>query len=180
MTAFEARWLVAIAVLAFVGALTAGAPPALLVALSIGFAIVVGAYLLLTRRRAVRRWLHTVPPPTEEQIDAVVHALANSNPGFVPLVPRPEVPRATDEQLCREWCESYRALQDTASRRKFLRIVEQRRRHLDEMERRNPAAFAVWLASGATASDNPLPYLRQTNVDRTAIDWDELTGGQDQ
>ena len=51
------------------------------------------------------------------------------------------------------------SLEATASRRKFMRIVEERGGYLDELERRNPAAFAAWLASGATAAGNPLPYL---------------------
>lgn len=128
---------------------------------------------------AVRRWLHTRSRPSEKDLDAVVQALACSGVGFVPFqMFRPELP-ATDEQLCHDWCDSYRALESTYSGRKFDRIVEDRRRYLDELERRNPAGFAAWLASGATADDNPLPYLSLAHCDHSGIDWDELTGGQD-
>lgn len=128
---------------------------------------------------AIRRWMRTVPSPPGTQLDAVVQALACSSPGFVPFQPLPQGPPTTDEQLCEAWCASHRALQVTASRRKFMRIVEERGAYLDELERRNPAGFAAWLASGATAADNPLPYLSLPHLDREAINWDELIGGQD-
>jgi hypothetical protein len=128
---------------------------------------------------AVVYWRGTMPSPPEGQLDLVIRALANANPGFVPLHPYPEVLPATDEALCEAWCSSYRALRAAASRQRILRIVEERGGHLDEMERRNPEAFAAWLASGATASDNPLPYLSLAHVERPAINWDELIDGED-
>ncbi|WP_322937747.1 hypothetical protein [Nocardioides bizhenqiangii] len=133
--------------------------------------------------RAVRRWLRTGPRPSEGQLDTVVRALATSNPGFVPFQPfRPfqQSPPATDEELCRAWCASYGALHSTTSRRKLLRIVEERAGHLDEMEKRNPGTVAAWVASGATAADNPLPYLSLAHIDRGAINWDDLIDGRDQ
>ena len=72
-----------------------------------------------------------------------------------------------------------RELPSIASRQRILRIVEERGSHLDEMERRNPEAFTAWLASGASASDNPLPYLSSAHVERAAINWDELIDGGD-
>lgn len=126
---------------------------------------------------AIRRWLRTVPSRSEGQLDSVVRALASASPGFVAFQQVPQVQPATDEQLCQAWCASYRTLNATTSRRKFLRIVDERGGYLDELERRNPAAFAAWLASGATAADDPWPHLSQTHLDRQGINWDELIGG---
>jgi hypothetical protein len=168
-------------VLAVIGLLaTAGLSFVPLLALSIGFAAVAAAFVLLTRRGTIGHWLRTVPRPSDEQLDAAVRALAYSYPGFVPFQPCSEAQPATDEDLCRAWCASYRALQGAASRRTFLRVVGEREGHLDEMERRNPAAFSAWLASGATASDNPLPYLSLAYIEPVVINWDELIDGQGQ
>jgi hypothetical protein len=38
--------------------------------------------------------------------------------------------------------------------------VQRRVAALDELERRDPAGFARWLAAGATAGSNPAQYLR--------------------
>jgi hypothetical protein len=64
----------------------------------------------------------------------------------------------TDEELCRGWRHSFLLLAtaDGATRR---RVVQLRRRYLDELERRNPAGFARWLDSGARAAGDPSRYL---------------------
>jgi hypothetical protein len=127
---------------------------------------------------AVRHWTRSVPRPPEHQVDAVVRTLACSSSGLVPFQMVPPAPAKTDEELCRDWCASYRALGATYSGRKFIRIVEERGGYLDELERRNPAGFAAWLASGATAADNPLPYMCLAHVEPLPINWDELIEGQ--
>lgn len=128
---------------------------------------------------AIRRWLRALSSPTEGQVESVVRALACATPGLMPFPPLPAGRPTTDEQLCQAWCASYQALEASASHRKHMRIVEARGSYLDELERRNPAAFAGWLASGATPAENPWPYLRQAHDDRKAINWDDLIGEQD-
>jgi hypothetical protein len=61
----------------------------------------------------------------------------------------------------------------------MMDAVAVRQRFLDEFERRNSSGLAAWLASGARAAGNPLPYLTESRVNTPAIDWDELTRGQD-
>jgi hypothetical protein len=85
----------------------------------------------------------------------------------------------TDEQLCQGWRSSFLALQQQSSSTQMAGTVAERQRYLDEFERRNPGGFAAWLASGARAPGNPLPYLTKNRVKPPAINWDELTRGQD-
>jgi hypothetical protein len=113
----------------------------------------------------IKRWLRTVP---------------NSGPVYAPFQPPPYARFAADNQLlCQALCASYRALERTKSRSTRMHIVEERGAYLDALERRNPEAFAAWLVSGAGPTDNPLPYLNHVHIDREAIDWDDLVGGQD-
>ena len=89
-----------------------------------------------------------------------------------------EPARLTDEELCRAWSVSYRPLVDGPSGIR-MGAVAVRQRVLDEFERRNSRGLAAWLASGARAAGNPLPYLAEGRVNGQAIDWDELTRGLD-
>ena len=70
-----------------------------------------------------------------------------------------------DEGLCRAWRQSFTLLRAARSRTGHQAtvgvIVEQRRQYLDEIQRRSPDGLASWLASGARASDDPLPFLRE-------------------
>lgn len=129
--------------------------------------------------RSIRRWLGAIPTPPDDRVDVVIRALACSSPGIIPYQHVPAPAPTTDEQLCDAWCASLEALTTTYSGAKFLRIVEQRGEYLDELERRNPGGFSAWLASGATAGDNPLPYLSIARVDATVINWDDLLEGRD-
>ena len=170
-------WRIMAGVLTLVVMLAAGAAsPANLWVVLAGFAIL-GATVVLVG--ALRRWLRSMPRPSQAQMDAVVRALANASPGFVPVgLPATQALPSTDEQLCNDWCASYRAMEATYSGRKFTRLVEDRGGYLDELERRNPAGFTAWLASGPTPAENPLPYLSSAHVDGAAINWDELIEGQ--
>jgi hypothetical protein len=96
-----------------------------------------------------------------------------------PVQPLSELYRLTDGQLCQRWRASYLALQVGPSTASVLEIVEQRQRYLDEFQRRNARGLTAWLASGARAAGTPLPYLVGDRADRHAINWDELTRGQD-
>ena len=65
-----------------------------------------------------------------------------------------------DAALCLAWRRSFVRLETQRGAAARLAIVEQRQRYLDELQRRHGAAFQTWLESGARASGNPLPYLR--------------------
>ena len=138
--------------------------------------VVVGSPRLIAmlRRRSFR-----LPRSVMRGIDAGVRALARSNPAPVPLQPPLEWHRpSTDVELCRAWCATYEALQAATTRRKRLALVEERRTILDELARRNSAAFLAWLVE-ATPDDDPLPYIGTDYLRRTVINWDELIGGSD-
>lgn len=126
---------------------------------------------------SVRRRLQPLPRPSGELLDSLLRALASSSPEAMPVHASAERLPATDEQLCHEWCVSYGALVAACSGGTFMRVVEERCAYLDELERRNPAGFAAWLASGAIASDNPLPYLSLAHVEPAPINWDDLIEG---
>ena len=128
--------------------------------------------------RFVRDWLREVLS-SDEQFDTWLQTLAWASPGFVPFQPFPQVQPMTDQQLCAAWCASYPA----GGRRPAPGVPARRQErdgYLGELQRRHPAAFAAWLASGATPSSDPLPYLNLPLSDRETINWDELIGGQDQ
>ena len=65
-----------------------------------------------------------------------------------------------DDALCLAWRRSFLMLKAAASSADRLFVVEQRQAYLDELQRRSPRGLATWLASGARASGNPRPYLR--------------------
>jgi hypothetical protein len=166
---------------ALVGGTTAGA--------FIGFAVLLGAgafllaiSVLASSPYAVRtygRWLGSTPTPTASQLDALAHAFAYASPEYVAMPQTPGLPDLTDEQLCQGWRASYMALQQQLSPSQTVATVAQRQGYLDEFDRRNPRGFAAWLAAGARAPGNPLPYLVRARVDSPTINWDELTRGQD-
>lgn len=125
-----------------------------------------------------RRWVVPAPPSLPVRPDTPGPASSpTSEPG--PAGPLSELDRLTDEELCRRWRASYLTLRLPPSDAAILQTVEQRQRYLDEFERRNAGGLTEWLASGARAAGNPLPYLRVRRRDRHAINWDELTRGQD-
>lgn len=64
-----------------------------------------------------------------------------------------------DDALCLAWRRSFLQLEAARSAAERLSIVEQRQRYLDELHQRSPEGIAAWLASGARASGNPLPYV---------------------
>jgi hypothetical protein len=64
-----------------------------------------------------------------------------------------------NDALCLAWRRSFLLLEAAHSAVDRLSIVEQRQKYLDELHRRSPQGLAAWLASGARASGNPLPYV---------------------
>ena len=65
----------------------------------------------------------------------------------------------TLDELCRAWQASYPELRRCGDPRKRAEFVEARQQFLDELERRDPAAFARWLRSGARAGSDPSEFL---------------------
>jgi hypothetical protein len=65
-----------------------------------------------------------------------------------------------DAALCLAWRRSFPMLEAARSEPERMALVAQRQLYLDEMQRRCPKGVAAWLASGARASSNPMPFLR--------------------
>jgi hypothetical protein len=81
----------------------------------------------------------------------------------------------SDEALCRAWRTSFSALQRASSPMQRLRIVDERRAYLDEIERRSAHGMAAWLASGPRAAGDPSRFvLGDSATGRAPIDWDDL------
>jgi hypothetical protein len=73
--------------------------------------------------------------------------------------PAPELSSLGDEALCLAWRRSFRLLETAPTAAVRLSVVVKRQQYLDELHRRSPEGLAAWLASGARASGNPLPYV---------------------
>ena len=61
--------------------------------------------------------------------------------------------------LGREWTRTAAALQRTREPLARQELVRRRQEALDELERRDPAGFARWLAGGATVDSDPAEYV---------------------
>ncbi len=70
---------------------------------------------------------------------------------------RPEA--MTLDELCRAWTASHQALLRPRDVAAHGRLVDARQHYLDEMERRDPDAFNLWLHAGAHAVSDPSRYL---------------------
>jgi len=155
----------------------------------IGFAVLLGAGVFLLvivvlasspwAVSAYGGWLLSVPTPSAAQVDTIARALGDASPEYLTFQPSLDVDALTDEELCQGWRASYTVLQHQSSATQMAATVAQRQSYLDELERRDPRGFAAWLASGARAPGSPLPYMTRGRVEQPAINWDELTRGQD-
>jgi hypothetical protein len=63
------------------------------------------------------------------------------------------------EALGREWLRTSTALTQVRGPMARHALVERRRQALDELERRDPAGFARWLAEAATVDSDPARYV---------------------
>lgn len=182
MKLYRLLWLAICLSLAMVGFTLAVAmsPRVLLGAVAFGLVIlllVTSPYALGAYRRC---WLSRLPTASAEQMDALVRAFGYASPEYIPFQsPSSRFDQLTVEKLCRKWTASYSELQEEASVVKTIAIVAERQQYLDEFERRNVSGVAAWLASGALASGDPLPYLSRSGVSQPTINWDELTTGPD-
>jgi hypothetical protein len=166
------------------GALVAGAAaPAY-----VGLAAVLGPRVLLlilvvgaTSPSAMNlygRGLRAAAAPTNVSIAAWAPGFPYPLPTWAPPQLPPDLDVLSTEELCEAWCASYFVLKDRSSRgdtKAALATVTERQSYLDELARRNASGLTAWLASGARVASNPLPYLTGNRIERTVIDWDELT-----
>lgn len=146
----------------------------------IGFAFLVGAYVLLLAvfvftsspyaMRRHRGWLGVAR--RSRCLQGLGRACARARPHHASR-PTLDLSTLTDEQLCYRWRVSYLALMQPSAGQ-MSAIVLERESYLDEFERRNRSGFATWLASGPLASASPMPYL----VGAPTINWDDLTREQ--
>jgi hypothetical protein len=107
---------------------------------------------------------------------------AGSLRALVPLAGMPGadgVPALDDHALCEAWRRSYVRLEASRAAGTRLEVVGLRQVYLDELVRRHPAEVQQWLASGARAAGNPLPFLERPVRRRqgTPEDGQPDTGG---
>lgn len=130
---------------------------------------------------AYARWMRgdsTSPAAPKVPPAARAPRFSASAPGWAPPPRSPELSRLSIEDLCQAWCASYLLLMERSAgttTNALIATVQERQSYLDELERRNAAGLAAWLASGARVASNPLPYFGRDRVDRAAINWDDLT-----
>jgi hypothetical protein len=98
-------------------------------------------------------------PPVEPPVSGTPRGSATPLADGPEADPARELGSLGDAALCWAWRRSFRLLEAAGSAAERLSVVEQRQRYLDELARRSPEGVAAWLAAGARASGNPLPYL---------------------
>ncbi|WP_410790600.1 hypothetical protein [Kribbella sp. C-35] len=117
------------------------------------------------------------PPQPDRADDSTMLAIAAILGTDPDQEPKPHVaPDAlSDEALCVAWRASFSALQRAGTPALRLRIVEERRAYLDEIERRTAHGMAAWLASGPRAAGDPSRFvLGDGAAGRASIHWDDL------
>jgi len=78
----------------------------------------------------------------------------------------------TEDELRERWRVSCDELQKHPPSVLRADVLAERQRLLDEIERRNPAAFSAWLTSDAPISS--LPQLTGPRTGQRSIAWDAL------
>lgn len=113
--------------------------------------------LLVGRGRPfTRRW--TTDVPWQELEEAFAEPASDDDPD-ADLPAGDEVATLDDSALCHAWRRSFVQLQASRSVPRRAEVVQLRQQYLDELDRRHPTELRSWLASGARAAGNPLPYL---------------------
>lgn len=78
--------------------------------------------------------------------------------GRHPGAPRPS--SLTTEQLCRAWRHSFATVTRARTAAERAAAARLRGSYLDELERRDPAGFATWLATGPPPGSTPAGFVR--------------------
>ncbi|WP_134001039.1 hypothetical protein [Kribbella sp. VKM Ac-2566] len=108
-------------------------------------------------RRTIR-----LPKASNRQLNAVRAeddpAAGLPMPKYLVAVVR-SVGELSDEELCLAWRRSFTQLQRAMGPDRRQAMVDVRRAYLDELERRHPDSFAVWLASNPRAAGNPARFF---------------------
>ncbi|MGY1639668.1 hypothetical protein ACI782_00845 [Geodermatophilus sp. SYSU D00703] len=144
--AVEAGWRTAAATVAVLlvlsGAATIGGALLALLVAGIGIAASLGAWAVRSRRTAAPGPLLVAGPPRATD---------------VPVLP---VADLSTGELGGEWVRTTTALGGRLEPAARQALVARRQETLDELERRDPAGFARWLAAGPVAGSDPAGYLR--------------------
>lgn len=85
-----------------------------------------------------------------------------------PLPPLSTLPSLSTWQLCWAWRRSYVHLRSCASPDGLAQLTTLRRGYLDELQRRDPAAFARWLPTARAASD-PARFFCRGHAERRPV-----------
>jgi hypothetical protein len=119
------------------------------------------------------------PDPAERSAGSATAPISWTEPGQ-PSEPHVAPASLSDDALCLAWRASFSALQRASSPAQQLRIVDERRVYLEELESRNARGVAAWLASGARAAGDPSRFVLGDSVPgHPPIDWDDLIHGTD-
>jgi hypothetical protein len=73
---------------------------------------------------------------------------------------RVDVPQRSTADLCRQWHDSYHELRQAKTDTQRLRVVMERQRCLDELDRRDPEGLQAWLATTASAAGDPARFIK--------------------
>jgi hypothetical protein len=95
-----------------------------------------------------------VAAPNHPGIERPVHPLAAEPAGLLP-----PVTALTTAELGQEWTRTTAILAGPVGAAARAVLVARREETLDELERRDPAGFARWLAAGPTLSSDPADYV---------------------
>jgi hypothetical protein len=127
--------------------MTAAAAGAAAIVLAGGLAVVLGSSVL---------WLVALLGATSPPVVQWCTGMR----GPATAASRRDVPERSTADLCRQWRESYDALRQARTDAQRLRIVVERQRCLDELDRRDPEGLQAWLASAASAAGDPTRFLK--------------------
>jgi len=119
------------------------------------------------------------PDRADRAAKPAVLPMTGTGPGS-DMMPHIAPDALSDEALCLAWRASFSALHKAGSPAQRLRIVDERRAYLDEIERRTTNGMAAWLASGPRAAGDPSRFVVGDGAaGRARIDWDDLLHDMD-
>jgi hypothetical protein len=104
-------------------------------------------------------WRFAARVPVSQQVFGLPGSEAETSAPVLVRPPKPALSDLSTVDLCAAWRRSYFELLRAVDAPVRERLVRQRQEYLDELERRDGAGFARWLANGARASSDPGHYL---------------------